>query len=245
MLHIPKTLKPILPAAALTLLIVIGSPSVANARQGNENARSNVTTTEVAATDDMATTTETDSTTEESTEKRNAMRAEARTKAQAEVKALREERKVATTAERREKICESRKKALETKMTSISTNALRYQTRIDAILARLPASVATSVEAEYAAALAAQEQSAASVADLTFAEQGTTIDCTNTNVSTEIVAYKTVAATARDDLKTYKMAVKDVLKALKSVTTETTETEPTTDTDTEPATKPEVIEEAN
>lgn len=219
----------VLPAAALALLIVVGSPSVASARQGTDSREAGVSSGQTAMTDSTAvvddsqmSTTTSGSTSAES-ESESGRRESVRSRGEAKVKELRAERKTNTTVEKREKVCETRKNGLQTKFASISRNAVRYQAKVDGVFSKLPASAATTVTAEYEAAMAAKTKSEASVKALNDTKISAPVDCKNTDVAAQIAAFKVAASTARTDLKDYKMAVKDVLKALKTATPKPTE----------------------
>ena len=218
MIKTSQKYKSLLPGAALALLIVVGSPSIATARPGSDD-RETVTT---AVTDDSQMATSGAPVAETETE--TGQREELRSRGEAKVKALRAERKTDTTPQKREKICDGRKNGLETKFASITRNAERYQDRVDGVFNKLPATAMTSAPAEYDAALKAQAKAIISVRALGDIKASTLIDCKNLNVANEVATFKTAAATARTDLKAYKMSVKDVLKALKTTTVKPAET---------------------
>lgn len=218
--------KNLLPAAALAMLITVGSPAVALARGGDGSASSgtdNTTArTEVAHTE---TETEMHATSETGTSEVSGRN---RVKAEASIKKMQEDHKPAKTAEQREKVCESRKNGLTTRLTSIATNSDRYLTRINEISAKATAyqlsnGTASGFTAETDAVKLAQINATKSVQVLVAASKAT-VDCTSPTVATDIATFKEAAATARTDLKTYKMAVKDYLKALKTLKTSTDET---------------------
>lgn len=214
----------IMPAIALALLIVIGSPSIASARPGNDSREANVSTNQMATTDgatvadDSQMSTTNVGTAPAKTETESERRESVKASGEARVKQLRAERKTNTTAEKREKVCETRKNGLETKFASLTRNAVRYQAKVDGVFNKLPMTAEASAPEEFAAAVLAKEKSEASVKALGEVKLATTVDCKNTNVAAQVASFKVAASTARDDLKDYKMAVKDVLKALKSAT---------------------------
>lgn len=129
------------------------------------------------------------------------------------------------------KVCEAHTKGLETKFASISKNAQAFQDRIDAIFQKAQdyntgnklniANWDTLVKA----ATDAQTASAQSITDLK-ALTPSTLDCNaNGAVAQEVATFKVAAQKTRDNLKTYKMAVKDVLHALLAVKDASTSTD--------------------
>jgi hypothetical protein len=152
---------------------------------------------------------------------------------------LREEKRAATTdakqaalerkKEKRQNICQSRKQGLENKFARIVTNSERFQTRIDSILDKAVEYQQTNnVEAGnfdelVTAAETAQSTSSDSIAKLKAFQPS--IDCNSETVSSDVQSFKAAAATVRDDLKAYKQAVKNVLKALIDAKNTETETE--------------------
>lgn len=220
----------LMPAAALALLIVVGSPSVATARSGTDSREASVPTNQTVTSetrpvydDSQMSTTSGPAHSESETESENGRRESVRVSGEARVKQLRAERKMNTSAEKREKVCDSRKNGLETKFASISRNAVRYQAKVDGVFSKLPTSAVSKVPAEYSAAVAAKAKSEASVKVLGDIKLSTAVDCKNPDVADQVATFKAAASTARDDLKDYKMAAKDVLKALKTATPKSTE----------------------
>jgi hypothetical protein len=142
----------------------------------------------------------------------------------------REGRQLKTAAER-EKICQTRKQGLQNRVSRISTNAARHQTRIKSIYDKAVAYqedknlTGSNLDTLQQAALAAGTKSQASVDALKSVQP--TIDCNKDSVATDVATFKAAATEARDNLKAYKDAVKAYLKALKDATPST----PTTTTD--------------
>jgi hypothetical protein len=145
---------------------------------------------------------------------------ELHTKGMNKVAELRKLAKTQQTAEQRAKKCEARKGGLQTKFTSIATNAQRYQDRVDAIYVKTLTYQKTltttpaNFEALVATADSAKTTSAASVSMLKTAAPN--LDCTKPDVATPVATFKVAADDARTKLKAYKMAVKAVVHSLLS-----------------------------
>lgn len=244
----PQKRKSLFSAATLAVLLAVGTPSIVlaqNHRQGGPERQAVVASESIeveqgtAEENMMRTTTVSD----DSTEKQDSAN-RGREKAKVKVETLRADKGAQVSAEKREQACEKRKNGLQTKFAAISKNSIAFQTRIDDIYAKsLAFQTSNSVASEELTALVAaaddaKTQASVSVGALQLAET-TTVDCKNVDVATDVAAFKESALQARDDLKTYKQAVKDVIKALKtaekstapeaSETTETTESPENTD----------------
>lgn len=244
-----------LPAAALAVLVVAGSPAVALAHDGGS-------TTEVSGSNNTAMSTSGGSTTTSTTQTQQAETESAvketstvevkssdetnhknnREKAEKMVTELKTEHKPEKTEAEREKACDAHKTGLETKFASIARNSLAYETRVDGIYAKAlayqadnklnPAGIADLI----ATANTAQRAAKASVTTLQSAKLPK-IDCTSKTVATDVAAFKTAAAQARHDLKAYRQAVKAVLVSLREAkhATEVKADANTTTTTTKPA----------
>lgn len=126
--------------------------------------------------------------------------------------------KVLKTDAQRQKVCENRKDSLTGRISGLRTNSQNVQSRIDAIYSKAqayqqknnlqPANYANLI----AAADMAKAQSTASIAALQAVTP--TVNCEQTTTTSDVATYKAAAATARDDLKNYRTAVKAVLRAL-------------------------------
>ena len=152
-----------LSAAALTVLLVAGSPAVAFAEggisggstsgsgsgstSGSTSTSSGTTTSSTTTSGSTATTTKTESETPHvEGEATTATTAEAETsdnnhesrhnKAEKMLKEHKAEHKPEKTDAEKAKACDEHKNGLETKFTSIARNSAAYQSRIDAILAQ-------------------------------------------------------------------------------------------------------------
>lgn len=122
--------------------------------------------------------------------------------------------------------CEAHKQGLNTKFDRIVTHSQKIQTKIDNILNKATAYktdnnlTPTNWDDLLSAAQAAQTASAQSITDLQNVTP--TIDCNSDSVSTDVATFKAAAATTRDNLKTYKTAVKALLTALRDAKQPTT-----------------------
>lgn len=130
------------------------------------------------------------------------------------------EKKDNLTAEQRQKVCEARKDNLQTKLDRIATRATKQQARYSGVLAKAASYKTTkniSVadwDTLYAAAQAKQATSAASVNALTSAKP--TVDCTDTNLVTNLATFKAATKQAKKDLAAYRQSVKLLLAKLEA-----------------------------
>ena len=136
--------------------------------------------------------------------------------------------KTEKTADAKKKSCETHKQGIENKFTHISVNSEKIQAKIDGILAKAQ-DFKTSKNVELAnytellsAATTAQANSVASIAALKAMQP--TLDCNNTSVASDIAMFKASSEQTRDNLKTYRTAVKALLIALSDVKTPATTT---------------------
>lgn len=120
--------------------------------------------------------------------------------------------------EERQKKCEQRKHGIQTKFDRISTNSQKIQDRIDGVLDKAIAYADKNnlnngdIADLVTKANEAKSKSAASVANLKALQP--TIDCTSNNVPSDIATFKAAAKEASDNIKSYRTAVKNLLKAL-------------------------------
>lgn len=118
----------------------------------------------------------------------------------------------------RQQYCTAHKQGLEQKLTSLRTNALRFQTKIDNVLSQATSYQQTNnVQlSSYADLLSkaqtAQVASAAAVAAL--ANLAPTVDCNNTSAASDVATFKTAAEQARSVLMTYRDSVRSLATAL-------------------------------
>lgn len=221
-------------AATLTMLLVVGSPAVAFARGSEPEAVSTTATgtTTSSSTAGETTHTEAGATTSSSTSDDSAM-SQTKSGSPHQESTAKSHGVVKTDAER-QKTCEERKTGLDSKFASITRNSQAYQSRIDDVYTKVLAYQVSSKlnPTGFAdlttAANAAKATAHKSVAALAAASPA--VDCTSKSVAGSVADFKKLAATARTDLKTYKMAVKAVVKSLrdskpKATTTTTTNTE--------------------
>ena len=222
-------------AATLAMLLVVGSPAVAFARGSEPETVSSTatgTTTSENSTVSETTRSETGATTSSSTSDDNAM---SQTKSgKRKLETPDKSHSVVKTDAERQKTCEERKTGLDTKFVSITRNSQAYQSRIDDVYTKVLAyKVSSNLNptgfADFtAAANVARAAAHKSVAALAAAPPA--VDCTSKAVAGNVADFKKLAATARTDLKAYKMAVKAVVKSLrdsqpKATTTTTTNTD--------------------
>jgi hypothetical protein len=136
---------------------------------------------------------------------------------------LRKEHKAQSQEDRQQK-CQIRKHGLETKLKNLVKNTERHKTLIDKVYANAleyqksknlnPAGFSDLVTKADTAKTQA-ETSTAVLKALT-----PTIDCNKTTVASDVATFKTAAEQARNDLKAYRSAVRDVIKSLLTVAKE-------------------------
>lgn len=138
------------------------------------------------------------------------------------------------TAEEKTKACESHKQGLQTKFTHITTNATNLETKISAFLTKAQTYQSTNnVTVDNWDTLVAAANSAKTDTDTAIANLKAvtpTVDCNSTSVASDVATFKAAAQDARDALKVYKTAVKNVFVALQqardaSTSSSSTETE--------------------
>jgi hypothetical protein len=122
--------------------------------------------------------------------------------------------------EDRIKNCQTAESGLETKLSALSKNATAFQTKIDDTFAKVLVFQkvknisATDFDKLVASAQTTQTQSASSIAALNALSSN--LDCSSSTVAHSVAEFKVAAKQARTDLKAYKQAVKDIMKALEA-----------------------------
>lgn len=126
------------------------------------------------------------------------------------------------------KRCEAHRQGLTNKFNHIVSNSQKIQTRIDSIFSKaLAYQQAKNLQpAGFDALVATAESSkATSAASIDSLKSVTpTLDCNNVSAASDVATFKTAAHQTRTDLKTYRTAVKAVLKSLE-ITKNTPNTE--------------------
>lgn len=127
----------------------------------------------------------------------------------------------AKKTEVRQKTCEARAEALKNKIESTSSSAIRNQEKIDDFNQKIDGFVK-----KYSLNVANYESLTASVAEKAAQSQQaiaslktfpSNVDCGNVDAATaSVIAYKSLVTSARDSLKDYRSATKDLLVAVKS-----------------------------
>ncbi len=127
----------------------------------------------------------------------------------------------ATKTDLRQKTCEARADALKNKIEATTAAAIRHQEKIDEFNAKIDVFVQKynlnvanydTLIATIATKAAASEQSVASLTSYP-----STIDCTNVDAAAaSAITYKTLTSSARDSLREYRLATKDLLVTVKA-----------------------------
>lgn len=164
------------------------------------------------------------------------VKAELHKRAEEHVNELRQEHK-SQSAENRQKACVAHKQGLTKKFERIVANAERHQARIDGALDKGVAFKDSNnlspdnYDTLLTAAQDAKTKSAASIEALKAVEP--TLDCNNVSVASDVATFKAAAQTVRTDLKAYKTAVKNLLKAIRDAKQAASESTDTTEGSTE------------
>jgi hypothetical protein len=193
--------------ASLTLSLAGTAAAEHGSRDSGSSSSGEVETHSAVATVATETTPGTDDTT-----------GSLRVKAQEQVTELRKEHK-SKSADDRTKVCESHKQGLETKFSHIVANSQRIQDRISGVLDKAVAYKTDNnldvvdYDNLLTKAMTAKQAAADSITALKAVSPS--LDCNNTSVATDVATFKEAAKTTRDDLKTYRSAVKDLLKAIR------------------------------
>jgi hypothetical protein len=118
----------------------------------------------------------------------------------------------------RARTCQNIQRAVNHKLKAFDNHADKYLTRLNDVFAKLQAyQTAQNISADnYDALVAAatQKQSDATVAVEALKSLGTTIDCTSSDPASMLASVKSGATDARDALKDYRKALKDIVVAL-------------------------------
>jgi hypothetical protein len=129
--------------------------------------------------------------------------------------------KEARTAERRQHVCEQRKKSISNKITAFAKSADNILTRFDAVYVRVKDFKTdkkvdvTNYDELIAAADAKQTAAAEAVAALK--ELSADFDCTATDPAQTLAAVKAATVDARTALKEYRTSIKHIVVALAQV----------------------------
>jgi hypothetical protein len=138
-----------------------------------------------------------------------------------EAKDKRKEELKSTTDERRQKRCEARKTGIINRTDKLTSAAKRHLAKVDSVFAKVKAykdSANLSVDNydELVSKAASAQTTATASVEALESVQIKSIDCTPPTISDDIATFKAAVTQARNDLKTYRQAVKDVLSAVES-----------------------------
>lgn len=146
------------------------------------------------------------------------LRAKIRTEAQNEIAQLKSKQKTARSSEDRKKACEARLNGMEIRFTKLTEATKHYLVKADDINDKLVdykntsrANVSNWQELQDAI-VAAQTKASSSVDEVAALKP--TVDCTKETVISDIAGFKKAVETAREDLKAYRAALKNMIVAL-------------------------------
>lgn len=117
-------------------------------------------------------------------------------------------------------VCENRQERMQSRMTALSRSAGNVQDAIDRAYVRVQDFYANreltvpEYDALVAAVESAKAESEASLEALDSYEFE--VDCASSTVAEQVDAYRTAAQTVRDDLKSYRQALVDLIRAVKT-----------------------------
>lgn len=199
-------------ASLCALLVLAASPVLAqdsNSVSDDSTSSSDQSTT----TEDNSTSTETENETE--VHQRAAM---FRQDGEHKLELRREAKDHTKSKEQRAKTCENIQKAVNNKLSAFDNHADKYLTRLNTLFTKIQAyqtehKLAVS-NYDTLVATATQKQTDATVAVDALKSLGTTLDCTSSDPASMLSSVKTGAADARDSLKDYRKALKDIVVAL-------------------------------
>jgi hypothetical protein len=237
-------------AVSMMLVMLSGSSAIAHGEgsgsgsSGSGSSKPATTTTTKTETEHSGTTTETETEneteTEHSTERQDVKDAakslleQHKSDAQASVEDLRKNKPAQTEAVR-EKTCDARKTEIQNRATKYAASAAKHLATFDSIFAKVQAFHDTKKldAANYDALVAAAKTKQTAAASAVVALQDTsklTIDCT-ADPAVAVSQIKEAVKKAHDALHDYRLAVKDVIKALKAASDTTTSTTQSTESE--------------
>jgi hypothetical protein len=214
----PKLHIGLLIAALLSVTVLATAP--VSARQGSDDNEQAVAVTDTddgtadqgsGDASDTSTETETE-TSDDSTARVGRLKGEARR----ELAKLREGKTEKSQA-KLQKVCENRQNAVNHKVTAFGNAAQKHLERLDSVFTKLQAFQADknlSVD-NYQALVddATAKQAAATSAVAALKTVAVDIDCTSTDPASSLTVVKTAAKEARDALKAYRKALKEIVVA--------------------------------
>lgn len=199
----------ILSAALVFLAGVVSAPVFAHDSEGNESSYSSADKSESSSAEHKRVD-------ELSKRKMEKLRQEARS----ELDKKRRVSSVKMSSAERQKKCESRKNGMNKKIANLNKNASKHLAHFDTVYSRVleyknsKNLSSQNIESLVVSANDAQLKAAASVEALNQLKP--TIACEKDSVPNDVAAFKQAAAQAREDLKSYKKAIKEVFKALRT-----------------------------
>ncbi len=205
-------------AAVLALSVLatsaVSAPALAHNGSHDED-ESSTTTSQATSVEDKVKARVSSS---DDTQADDKLKADFQNRAKQQVEDLKKNAKQKTQAAR-ETSCNERKNGAEQRITSVSNNTARLQTKLDTIFTKVQAYktdknlTVENYDTLVAAVTSAQSASANSIAALKSLQP--TIDCTKDTNAQNIAAFRTAAQDSRDKLKTYMKSLKELLKAVR------------------------------
>lgn len=133
----------------------------------------------------------------------------------------------AKKVEVRQKSCEARAEALKNKIEATSAAAVRHQEKIDEFNKKVDAFIQkynlTITDYDILAGNVATKAAESQQAVASLKNYPSSVDCSNVDAATaSVIAYKSLVSAARESLKEYRTATKDLLVAAKQAAESTT-----------------------
>ncbi|TAH35876.1 hypothetical protein EYC59_01595 [Candidatus Saccharibacteria bacterium] len=206
-------------AAVLVLSVLatsaVSSPVLAHNGSHDEDEPHTTTTSQTTSIEDKV---KARASSSDDTQADDKLKADFQNRAKQQVEDLKKNAKQKTQAAR-QTACNERKNGAEQRITSISTNTARFQTKLDSIFTKVQAYktdknlTVENYDTLVAAVTSAQSASADSIAALKGLQP--TIDCTKDTNAQNVAAFRTAAQDSRDKLKAYMKSLKELLKAVR------------------------------
>lgn len=202
-------------ASLSALLVLAASPVMA--QDSNSGSSDSTTSSEQKSSDSSSDTNTADNETENETEVHN--KAEMfRKDGEHKLELERETKDHTKSKEERAKTCENIQNAVNNKLKAFNNHADKYLTRLNDLFTKVQdyktSQNITLTNYDTLVATVTQKQADATVAVGALKSLGTTIDCTSSDPASMLASAKSGAAGARDALKAYRAALKDLVVAL-------------------------------
>lgn len=224
----------------LAVVLVVPFSGVASARQGNDDNTVAVSTETENESEDTSSSEAEDANDDKMSAKDRVEKL--RTEAKTEIESKRKNRET-LSADKRMKVCENRKKAIENKLNAFNNAADKHLTKLDSIYVKIVAFqeekqvVVSNIDALKAEADA--QKLAATEAVTALKTVAADVDCSDPETAVTLGAVRDAAKATREALHDYRMALKNIVVAIAQAQSDDAETaEDATPEEDTAATKP-------